>query len=461
VAYNTINPGFRYFIGMIIFASFMLIPIIQNSNNTSFAQSEGTAVIFRSVSADTNPVPNKSFNFSASISVPKLEHRHVLVSLSVPRAITIISPAIVDLGDISRGDTDRTITWTLLATRPGSYLLNITAYSSTTGIANTNNKFESTTFKVSISVGYKIDGNPAFQIQSVKAIPPLSYPGGVGTRLDLNVVNSGYVIANDIRASLLNLHPGIYPAWGGADSVYIGTLLPGQNYTASYFLNVRNNATSTNYPLSLALKYDTGNTILKTNFIVSPKAKFELVDVDDSNLLYPGATNVPLKVSLKNTGTATAETIITKFLGGNIIPGVKSVTQTSIGDVENIGSIIPGQVFTTTFIVNADVNTQAGEQAASLEVTWTQTETSGTSDENMFIQTIPMTYNVLHGPDYLLYYNGIPLTYVAILVGLVIIILVFILLRKRRNKIVNSYIQEESYTHSNVEDRGAVFRSKK
>jgi hypothetical protein len=292
-----------------------------------------------------------------------------------------------------------------------------------------NGKHTSQTFMV----GVKFIGEPSFQIQTVKVTPPLTYPGSVAERIDVNFINTGYVIANNVSAQLANMPSGITPAWGGATYQYFGRILPNQNFTGSFFLNINNNVSSLGYPLPLLMKFnDQSSEMLNLNFLVSPKAKFSLVGVDSTGL-YPGASNIPLRINLKNTGNAIAQTMTTKFLGGNAVPGVKSSTVTAIGNTENIGDLAPGENFATTFIINPDPQSATpGQQAASVQITWTQTDTSDTSQTTKFLQTVPITYNVAQGPSYLLYYQGIPWTYVGIAFAIIILAIVFLRLRKRK-----------------------------
>jgi hypothetical protein len=304
-----------------------------------------------------------------------------------------------------------------------------------------NGKHAAETFMI----GVQINGLPSFQIQTVRVSPPLAYPGNVGTRMDIGILNAGYVIANNVSAQIVKLPRGLTPAWGNATSQYFGRIIPNQNFTASFFLNINNDVTSAGYPLSVLFKFNNKySQTLYTNFLVSPKAQFSLVGVD-GNGLYPGATNVPLRVTLKNTGTAVAQTLTTKFLGGNAVPGVKSTTQTSVGDIENIGDIPAGQVFTTTFIINADPSTTVpGQQVASVDLSWTQTETTSAAQTNTFSQIIPITYHVSQGPSYLLYYYGIPWTYLALAVIIAILVVIFVIKRNRKVRKIDMYLQDSS-----------------
>jgi hypothetical protein len=284
-------------------------------------------------------------------------------------------------------------------------------------------------------ISVNIGGLSEFAIRTVKVDGGASYPGDTGTRVDFDIVNSGYTVANSVSAKL-NLPTGFSPAWGDSDSIYIGNMLPGQVTTASFFINVDNSLNASSYEFPLVVKHSKGENILSTNFIVSSKARFEVIGVSDSNL-YPGAANMPLKIVLKNIGSARAESITTKFLGGNNIPGVKSNTVTSVGNVESIGDTVPNQSFTTSFIVNVDPTSPTGDQAPTIEIDWTQ---SGKS----FSQTLPMQLHLSGGPSYLLFYQGIPWTYVIIIAILISGLLSFVVLRRKRMNILPHGASEPS-----------------
>jgi hypothetical protein len=313
-------------------------------------------------------------------------------------------------------------------------------------------------------IGVEVLSKPAFQIQNVRVSPTLSFPGDANTRIDLNIINSGYGIADNVTTQL-NLPPGLSPAFGNATTGYFGRILPNQNFTASYFLNVGANASSASYPLTLSVdynnnRYSSGKTQLYTSFLVTPKANFELVDVAESDKLYPGATNAPLKVTLKNTGTAIAQTIVTKLLGGNAIPGVRSPLETGVGNTENVGYVLPGQVFDTTFIVNPDPSTtKPGRQLASVQIDWKQLANPSSLRANSFTETIPITYNIGQGPSYLFYYNGIPLMYVAIAAIIIVLLIIFIVARQRRIHKINLSSQNPAHVvekRSSTRTLGAV-----
>lgn len=272
-----------------------------------------------------------------------------------------------------------------------------------------------------------LGNQPVFKINGVTVTPSISYPGDIGDRIDIQLFNYG-LSANDVYATL-RLPQGLAPAWGNSTSAYFGRINTFQTVTASFFVNVGNTLNSGSYPLSMLITSGNQQTALNVDYIVSPKAEFQLVSEDDSQL-YPGATNAPFKITLKNTGTTAAQTITTTLLSGNFVPGVKSSTMTSVGNMENLGTVLSGQTFVTTFLVDLDPQFVAGDQSTSVQINWSQ---NSTNTSNTFVQTVIVPYHVADGPYYLLYYGGIPWTYVSMAAALIIGIVAFS--RKRKSKI--------------------------
>jgi len=285
-----------------------------------------------------------------------------------------------------------------------------------------------TSLSETYQTGIPLENLPDFKINSVMVTPTLIYPGDTADRINVLIFNLG-LGANDVYATL-NLPHDLSPAWGNATTAYFGRINTFQTVTASFYINVDSNAVSGNYPMTLSIVDGNQVTKLPVNFVVSPTAQFQLVSVDDSQL-YPGANGVPFKATIKNTGSITAQTVTTKLLAGNALPGVKSSTITTVGNIENVGNVLPGQTFTTTFYVNLEPTLASGDQSNSLEIDWSQ---NSTSLSNPFVQTLAVPYHVAQGPSYLLYYNAIPWLYIIIAVAFVVGISIFITMRRNRIK---------------------------
>ena len=280
-------------------------------------------------------------------------------------------------------------------------------------------------FAETYQTGLQLENQPDFKLSTVTVRPSSSYAGDTADKIDVQIFNAG-MGANDVYATL-NLPQGLSPAWGGATSAYFGRIDTFQTVTASFFVNIDSKTTSGNYPLSMLVTSGQEKTNLNVNFVVAQKALFNLISADGSQL-YPGAANVPLKITLRNDGTSAAQTITTKLLSGNSVPGVKSNTLTTVGNIENIGTVLPGQVFTTTFLVDLDPTFTSGDQAGAVEIDWTQ------DGKNNFVQTVTVPYHVASGPYYLFYYAGIPLTYVILMGIFAIGLAIFANKRQKRMK---------------------------
>lgn len=282
-------------------------------------------------------------------------------------------------------------------------------------------------------IGLTFSGSPAFTLKSVTLVPSVSYAGDTTVKMDVDVTNSGYVIANDV-SSTLAIPAGFTPSWGNSTSSYLGKILPGSDSVASFVFDISANTASRAYPFTVNLKYLGGTAQLPVNFVVSPKAAFEVLSLDDS-ALYPGASNVPIKVSIKNVGDATADSVTAKFLGGNTVSGVKNSDVVTVGDVVNPGNVATGQQIEAVFMVDVDQYVNKGTQLSTLEFSWNQ-------NNKTFVQDINLPYSVAPGPNYLLYYGGIPFLYVAIVAALAILAAIFFTIRRKRNRAILASIEE-------------------
>ena len=293
-------------------------------------------------------------------------------------------------------------------------------------------------------VAIQSEALPNFQVQSVLVNPNISYPGDVGIKVDVDILNYGIVNANDV-STRLELPQSFSPAYGNSDVVFLGNIESSETKTATFFVNVERDTNAGTYPFSVNVEHAKGSDKIDFNFIVTQKAVFQVVDIDYSQL-YPGAANAPFKITIRNTGTAAAETVTTKLLGGNLIPGVKSNEITAVGNVENIGTVLANQSFTTTFLVNLDPTSPPGDKTITVEINWMQ------GDSDTFVQTVIVPYSLLAGPPYLLYYGGVPWTYINIIVVLAIALYVFVIKRRERLKKIESIWKYDSSLPSEMSD---------
>jgi hypothetical protein len=313
------------------------------------------------------------------------------------------------------------------ASQEATYYVNIQK-NIATGIYPVDFKVDFSNGKTNSSKTFELPiliSDTGFKFNSVAIKPSSVYGGDVGDQITIQIFNSG-LPANDVTATLL-LPPGLSAAWGNSTSFNIGRIDTFQSVPATFFVNVAN-VTQGALPYSLILKHNGETTKFDLNFLVSPKANFKLISVDDSQIS-PNAAGVPFRVTLKNVGTATAQPLTTKLLSGNTLAGVKSSTSISVGNQENLGTILPGQSFTTTFMVDVDPNV-SGEQSTSVEIDWGQNNTGN------FVQTLVVPYHASSSP-YTITYGGIPWVYVGIGIAVMVVISVFISKRKKRKQFMD------------------------
>src|SRR5579875_2588655 len=93
---------------------------------------------------DPNPLPNKPFKIYADIQSQSVNWESLIVQLSAPDGVSIMSPIIANLAFTNEGNTMRA-TWVVMAGSGGSYPLVITAHS--------NFPYDTETYSVTVNVG--------------------------------------------------------------------------------------------------------------------------------------------------------------------------------------------------------------------------------------------------------------------------------------------------------------------
>src|SRR2546430_5100353 len=115
----------------LLFSSSALL--VCNLENNVFAQTKMYTlptqnIFFTNVHVDTNPVPNKPFTVYADIQSQSVNWSDLIVYITAPRGLSVVSPLVSNLAFTTEGNTMRA-TWTLMASDTGSYPITITAHS--------------------------------------------------------------------------------------------------------------------------------------------------------------------------------------------------------------------------------------------------------------------------------------------------------------------------------------------
>jgi hypothetical protein len=93
-----------------------------------------------------------------------------------------------------------------------------------------------------------------------------------------------------------------------------------------------------------------------------PSAQFQVTGVETQ--AYPGATNVPVTLSIKNIGNEIAKEIQVSFQ--SIYP------ITPINSNAYIEKLLPGEEVNVTFVINVDLNGYPGNYPITIFETWKQ-----------------------------------------------------------------------------------------
>jgi len=260
------------------------------------------------------------------------------------------------------------------------------------------------------------------------SVEPLRVYNGDNAKITIDLKNNDLFPYKNIYGKLL-LENGFTSTYGGSTEIYLDKIMPNTVSSLYFFVNIGNDVLPRDYNFKLMITYNNRTAEYNVPFTVSPKANFNILSVD-STQLYTGSINVPLKVTIKNSGKSDAKNIQLKLLGGNVLPGSKSTFITTTGDVEIIGRLNQEQSYEATFIVNVDKSAKIGINTINLEVSWEQDDGNKFSDVIMLpieIYSNSYSFNILQHPE---------LSILLVITGSGAAILI-ILLRKRRINSIN------------------------
>ncbi|MGC8776967.1 MAG: CARDB domain-containing protein [Candidatus Micrarchaeia archaeon] len=207
-------------------------------------------------------------------------------------------------------------------------------------------------------------GSPNITVSFIGSMPPMLY-SGYNQTLQFAVVNSGSGLARNITVSF---SPGKnINLLGSIHKFYIAALPPGgsvnegvyisSNFTNSTYANLIVNLTysSPNFKNIYAKSYN-------ESLYIVPSAQFQVIATKSN--AYPGATNIPITYTIKNTGNEVAEEVQISFQ--SIYP------ITPINSVAYIPKLLPGEEANVTFMVNIDTSGVPGNYPITLFETWKQ-----------------------------------------------------------------------------------------
>lgn len=267
---------------------------------------------------------------------------------------------------------------------------------------------------------------------NVFTLPPEIFPGYYDVELKALVVNYGEAIANNVTISVSSPFPVV-----SLSQLTLGALPQGVPANVTFLINVPNSTTPGNYYFNFTVKYDGGEYIKHVKIEVYPKANLQIVDVYYSGLS-SGASQIPITVTIKNVGNATAENV-KAILGSSdvIYPYVSSSNplMALTASEAYLGDIAPGEEVNVTYVVDVSSGVQSGNYTMAITLLWNQT--GGlfpfVQNDKFTVQLSPSPFSNLLSQGITIEVNNSKYTisWVAIIVVIIIVILIIAILALR------------------------------
>ena len=119
----------KYF--SLILSVMLLSSVVGTIQGNAFSQTPDQTppnIFFTNVVVDTNPVPNTPFTVHADLQSQSVNWSDLVVYITAPNGMSVMSPIISNLGFTDKGNSVRA-SWTLMTSDTGSYPITITARS--------------------------------------------------------------------------------------------------------------------------------------------------------------------------------------------------------------------------------------------------------------------------------------------------------------------------------------------
>ena len=119
----------KYF--SLILSVMLLSSVVGTIQGNAFSQTPDQTppnIFFTNVVVDTNPVPNTPFTVHADLRSQSVNWSDLVVYITAPNGMSVMSPIISNLGFTDKGNSVRA-SWTLMTSDTGSYPITITARS--------------------------------------------------------------------------------------------------------------------------------------------------------------------------------------------------------------------------------------------------------------------------------------------------------------------------------------------
>ena len=247
------------------------------------------------------------------------------------------------------------------------------------------------------------------RVQRVLTVPAKVYPGDNQVAIKAWLVNSGTGSTADLQVRLM-LEDPFKPSSGGSDTLFLGTVQAGQVSEADFYVDISKSAQFGSYNLRLVTDSAGSNGQVEIGRIpvyVSEKVRFELVQVEPT-VLHAGDSGVSIRVTVKNIGSTTADSVRAQLRVGNYFSGTLT---------DFLGTMGPGESKTAYLTVDVDAKAKPQSYKMDLRIDWTQSD-------NSLDDTLPVELQVSAAE--------LPLPLIAVAVVLLALVIVVVVRRRRK-----------------------------
>lgn len=247
------------------------------------------------------------------------------------------------------------------------------------------------------------------RVQRVLTVPAKVYPGDNQVAVKAWLVNSGTGSTADLQVRLI-LEDPFKPASGGSDTFFLGTVQPGQVSEADFYIDIGKSAQFGRYNLRLVTDSSGSSGQVEIGQIpiyVSEKVRLELVQVEPK-FLHAGDSGVSIKVTIKNIGSTTADSVRAQLRVGNYFSGTLT---------DFLGTMGPGESKTAYLTVDVDAKAKPQIYKMDLRIDWTQSD-------NSLDDTLPVELEISAAE--------LPLPLIAVAVVLLALVIAVVVRRRRK-----------------------------
>ncbi|WP_338599403.1 hypothetical protein V6M85_09870 [Sulfolobus tengchongensis] len=259
---------------------------------------------------------------------------------------------------------------------------------------------------------------------NVVTIPPQIFPSYFDVRLLVILTNFGSGIAENANVSIQSPFEII-----SSNPIHLGALPIGVPVNGTFLINIPNDTVPKTYIINITVTYDGGKVTYRYPLQIYPKANLIVVGVSYPTLS-AGDSSVPITVTLKNTGNATAKNVIIRLGTSNVIyPHVSSSNPLQALTASEVfaGDIQPGQAINVTFIVDVSSGASSGTYPLAIALVWNQTGALFPFEQS------DTFYVTISPPLYVQIFKS-PVDIAVIVAVIVVIIVAIVIMLRVRNK---------------------------